>query len=66
MRVIIQNKLPKEPVGFSVLGSIQDWTGKVPEQADLNRPTLCWTEWSPEVPPSLNFALIPCLQMWVP
>lgn len=37
MRVIIQNKLPKEPVGFPVLGGIQDWTAKVPEQTDLNR-----------------------------
>lgn len=54
MRVVIQNKLPGEAQGFPVLGSVQDWTGKVPKQADLNRPTLSWTDWSP----NLNYPLI--------
>lgn len=55
MRVAIQSKLPGEAQGFPVLGSVQDWTGKVPKQADLNRPALSWTDWSP----NLNYPLIP-------
>lgn len=65
MRVAIQNKLPGEAQGFPVLGSVQDWTGKVPQQANLNRPTLSWTEWSPQVRnPNLNDPLILYLWMW--